>query len=664
MQRSLESILAGFADPQRNPQASLVELVDRLRPRRGDDGAAATHAIRALIHLLQQQAAFREGLAEALVKLLAQTRHLSLYVATGIFPPTGFFSETARRIGCTVLPEVIDPGQLKDVLGLIFHRPDDDVWVEAVDDGLWRELLATLFPAGAPTPGPGWPGAVGQMLDALRVLSYHVSSIGLDPELVRVLASLEDYDSPFLAQNVEMLAYLERYPRDGAGEAAPVEDDRHLRVLLLQCQDVMVRIRRRASQQGTSLSLTFKMERLEQNLDRMDRLLGLLERVRLGQQAPMEGVVGLFKHLVKGECRKNHLGAYLQRNIELLSLRVTENAGRAGEHYITDTRGEYFALVRSAMGAGVIIAVMAGLKLVIGKLGLAPLNEALAVSLNYGLGFVLIHLLHFTVATKQPAMTANAIAASIDEAGGKARDLHRLVDLIVRTIRSQVGAIFGNVVVAVPVAMLIALAVHFLAGAHYLAPAKADALLAAVHPWSGALIYAGIAGVCLFLSGLVAGYFDNLAAYDRIPERLLQVRWARRVLGEVRLQGVARYVGDNLGALAGNLLFGFMLGGVSALGMLFGLPLDIRHIAFASAHVGYALASLDFALAWQPVALAALGVGLIGVANLLVSFSLALMVAMRARQVSFAQGRALFRQVLGRLLRRPGAFLWPPRGGA
>jgi len=313
------------------------------------------------------------------------------------------------------------------------------------------------------------------------------------------------------------------------------------------------------------------------------------------------------------------------------------------------------------MGAGLIIALMGGLKLVIGKQGLAPLNQALAVCLNYGLGFVLIHLLHFTVATKQPAMTANAIAASIDEASGKTRDLHRLVELIARTIRSQIGAIFGNVVVAVPVAMLIAMGIHALSGAHYLDATTSEHLLDSVHPLSGAVIYAAIAGVCLFLSGLIAGYYDNLAAYDRIPERLLQLSWARRLLGEARLARVADYVGNNLGALTGNLLFGFMLGGVTALGLLFGLPLDIRHIAFASAHAGYAIASLNFEVAWDAVAVTALGVGLIGLANLTVSFALALMVALRARQVSFAQGRMLSRLVLQGLLTKPGAFLWPPR---
>src|SRR5574337_906255 len=599
MRRSLESILDGFSDPRRDPVALLGEVVDHLRPRRNDDTAAA-HALRPLILLLQQRPAWRESMAAALIGLLERTRQVSLYATAGIFPPTGFVHEAARRIGCTLLPEVVDRDQLKDLLGLVFHRPEDGEWMEAADGALWLALLETLFEDGRPISGDTLPVGTGQLVDGLAVLSYHVAAIGLDAELVRVLASLEDYESPFLAPNVEMLAHLRRFTAAWEENGALEEDDRHLRVLLDQCREVMQRIRRRASQEGTSVSLTFKMERLGQNLRRIEEMLDVLEEIRPGRpKAPMLArAVPLFKHLVRSECRKNHLGYYVKRNIELLSLRVTENASRTGEHYITETRSEYLQLVRSAMGAGLIIAFMAGIKLVIAEQHLAPLNEALAACLNYGLGFVLIHLLHFTVATKQPAMTANAIAASIVEA---------------------------------------------------------------VDPLGGALIYAGIAGACLFLSGLVAGYFDNLAAYDRIPERLLQLPWARRLLGPARLARIADYVGNNLGALAGNFLFGFMLGGVTALGVLFGLPLDIRHIAFSSAHSAYAIASLDFAVGWQTVAVAALGVGLIGVVNLTVSFALALWVALRARQVTFAQGRALIGMVLKALLTRPGAFLWPPR---
>ncbi|NTV11637.1 MAG: site-specific recombinase, partial [Zoogloea sp.] len=55
-----------------------------------------------------------------------------------------------------------------------------------------------------------------------------------------------------------------------------------------------------------------------------------------------------------------------------------------------------------------------------------------------------------------------------------------------------------------------------------------------------------------------------------------------------------------------------------------------------------------------------LGVALIGLVNLMVSFSLALMVALRARRVSFAQGGALLRLIGQRLADDPREFLFPP----
>lgn len=98
-------------------------------------------------------------------------------------------------------------------------------------------------------------------------------------------------------------------------------------------------------------------------------------------------VVSLFKQLVYSECHKNDVSEHWHENMEVMALRVTENASRTGEHYITDSRPEYFGLMRSAMGAGVIIALMAMLKILLSKMQLAPLTEAILFSLNYGFGF-------------------------------------------------------------------------------------------------------------------------------------------------------------------------------------------------------------------------------------------------------------------------------------
>ncbi|MDZ4211407.1 MAG: preprotein translocase subunit TatB, partial [Methylotenera sp.] len=197
---------------------------------------------------------------------------------------------------------------------------------------------------------------------------------------------------------------------------------------------------------------------------------------------------------------------------------------------------------------------------------------------------------------------------------------------------------------------------------HFVSPEKARHLLADIDPInSGALFYAAIAGVCLFLSGLIAGYHDNLAVYNKIPQRLRALNWLQKLLGVARLDRIANYIENNLGALAGNFYFGCLLGGMAAIGVLFGLPFDIRHITFSSAFVGFSMVGLDFMLSWQAVLFAGLGLVLIGIVNLAVSFGLALYVAMKSRKVRFKQWRLLLGNLASRLNQHPGEFILPPQ---
>ncbi|MCK7497160.1 MAG: site-specific recombinase [Comamonadaceae bacterium] len=55
------------------------------------------------------------------------------------------------------------------------------------------------------------------------------------------------------------------------------------------------------------------------------------------------------------------------------------------------------------------------------------------------------------------------------------------------------------------------------------APARTTSIRSA-----GRMPHAAIAGVFLFLSGLISGYFDNKASYARIGERVARLRWLRR----------------------------------------------------------------------------------------------------------------------------------------
>jgi site-specific recombinase len=641
----------------------IAGLVSKIRPSKSTQAVHAEHMIGALCHILGRRAELRAALRTALLKLLGAHKPVSLYVESGILPSTGFFTELYRRVSHKILPEAIDSNYLKDIFALAFTRHDDEVWVNAVPDVRWLELLAALrFDEQAPETILPLP--VRGIVDAVLVLSYRISSIGLEPELIRNEPSLDEFASPFLTQNDEVGEYLEQFALAWADSTLVFQDEKHIHVLLGQCAQIIQRIRRTASRCGTSISLTFLLQRLTQQLERMECLLAILTALReekTGERArPL--FVGLFKTLVSGECHKNDVRQHWRESLELLALRVTENASRTGEHYITSTRPEYFALLKSAMGAGLVIAFMAVLKLQLAKEHLPPLTEALLFSLNYGLGFMLIHILHFTVATKQPAMTASAIAASISEQGGNSRDMESLTSIIAQTLRSQLAAILGNVLVVIPMAMLIAWGVMEATGVHFIPPEKAHHLMEDIDPiHSLAVFYAAIAGVCLFLSGLIAGHHDNLAMYNRIPQRLKQLRWLERLLGKARLSRVADYVENNLGALAGNFYFGCMLGGMTAIGVLFGLPVDIRHITFSSAYLGFSLIGLDFAMQPQELWLGVLGIALIGLVNLVVSFTLALSVAMKARKVTFTQRRALLQSLGRRFRQKPGEFLLPPK---
>jgi site-specific recombinase len=221
--------------------------------------------------------------------------------------------------------------------------------------------------------------------------------------------------------------------------------------------------------------------------------------------------------------------------------------------------------------------------------------------MNYSLGFMLVHVLHFTIATKQPAMTAARIAAALHESDQKGSKKARQADadsmaaLINKVFRTQVVAVLGNLATVIPIAFLLALGYWYLFGHHLVNPEKARHLIHDSHPWESlALLHAAIAGVWLFVSGLVSGYYDNKALYTRMGQRVQQLHGLRRLLGRERLARFGRYLEDNLGGLMGNAVFGVLMGTTATVGFLLGLPLDIRHVTFSSANLAIGFVGLDY----------------------------------------------------------------------
>jgi site-specific recombinase len=260
-------------------------------------------------------------------------------------------------------------------------------------------------------------------------------------------------------------------------------------------------------------------------------------------------------------------------------------------------------------------------------------------------------------------MTAARIAAALGDPAQRSARVARenLVELSVQVMRGQWTAVLGNVGVALPLAALLAWLLLGPLGLPLAGEAKAQSLLHQLDPLGSTFLFAAIAGVCLFLSGVVAGYCDNLCVFHHLPRRLAHMPLLVRAAGRPRAARIGAYVEHHFGALCGNFLFGLMLGGVSLFGQLSGLPLDIRHVAFGSANLGVAGATL-----WGDVPGTALLIGLIGVAgiglvNLAVSFSLSLLLALRAQQRPWSLLPEAASAIFAHLRRHPLApFRLPP----
>ncbi|ENU24882.1 hypothetical protein F993_00265 [Acinetobacter proteolyticus] len=666
MHLTLSDLFLKMQEQLDQPQAVLdeqllIELVNRIRPKNSNDADEVKQRIHALIKILLLTPTSAILLQNFLLKLISQYKQLSLYADSGILSLDGFWNQLGQRLGAHFLPLVEDGQQLKTLIGKVFHQENDGEWLDLIENQDWITLFNLLGESQSNTIEKQI--SKNELIKAITVLSYRISGIGLYPEFINAQPEITEYESPFLVQNREIVEFIEKYKKQIDDQDAvvvlPPPDASQAFVMLDQCREVVLKIRRATKRIGVSISLTYLLSLLEQAIDRIELLLTLLASKN---DARYTALGELIVDLTKAHYNEKSVRHLLTSTSELIALQVTENASKTGEHYVSTDKAGFFGMYKAAAGAGAIIATMATLKILTARLVLAPFGHAFLYSMNYALGFMLIHVLHFTVATKQPAMTAAALASTVQQQkGSKTAQIAELAALIINIIRTQFIAILGNISIAIPTAALITFLWQYNLGEPLLNHAKSAALLHSLNPFTSlAVPHAAIAGVCLFFSGLIAGYFDNLAVYRKVGPRLKQHRRLKRWMGQPRLDKFANYIETNLGALAGNFLFGIMLGSMGTIGFILGLPLDIRHIAFASANFIQGLMTIggpDIGL----ILVSFLGVMLIGLTNLFVSFTLTIIVALRARRVRFAQWKPLAKLVTTHFLTRPSDFFWPPK---
>lgn len=397
------------------------------------------------------------------------------------------------------------------------------------------------------------------------------------------------------------------------------------------------------------------MLRLQANIQRLKTLLNLLQADPARKS--LERELALFLELAGALNKKQNLSAFITGHMSLLASQIAELSGKTGERYISNNKREFLKLGLAALGGGFIVAFFTISKAKLEAMRLPLLFEALAFGMNYAVGFLLIFISHSTLATKHPAMTAQRVAKALDESGA----VDNLSSFIVKVIRSQAVAFAGNILMAFLTAILLMEAYEAATGKPLIDAGKARHLMEDLHPWKSlALFHAAIAGVGLFLAGVVSGFYDNQSLYHKFSTRLKRLRQFRPFHKSRRFIRLADYLGDNLGNLAGNVFLGFYLGSIAAIGAIVHLPLDIRHVTFSSGNLGLALGRLDHAPAGA-IAVSAAGIALIGLVNFTFSFGLALAVGIKSRKIRFRRSAVLFRKLAARLAKYPLDFIYPPK---
>jgi site-specific recombinase len=607
--------------------------------------------LRRLLDVLDRQPGWKGNVARTLRSIIRETSALQLLSETGLPRQFGLFHELGKRMSDRFLPVAPDSLQLGALFDRLFAYRDDAVWIKRLDDTTVQRFFDLLH-FGVVPEEKNWNTLPGDLEDAAILLATQLRVSGCSDPIRSLIKHERIRDLPFFKLSAVLQAALAA--RDQGDTKSLMAELHSLHLLADQCCHGVEAVTAHLEHRGVSTEVVYQLAFIEACVSRFE----LLVELAFTPELPPARFSGVLAQLIEEHQARKSVADLLRKTFHLLARKIVERTAETGEHYFSRTREEYRQMVWRAAGGGAIMAFTTWFKSIIFSWHMAGLMEGIAASLNYSAGFVAIQLTGCTLATKQPATTAPALAARMHTLRDpKAMD--ELVDEIAILIRSQTAAIFGNLITIVPVMVLIFMANLWLRGAPIYTPEKAEKVLRALTILGPSPLYAAFTGVLLCASSLVAAWADNWFAYRRIGRSLQTDRHLVRILGASRAAGFAGYCVRHVSGFAGNVSLGFMLGILPEVALFSGIPLDIRHVTLSSGQATAAVCSLGSkVMLTRTFWLAVLGIASIGLLNVVVSFGCALWVAGRARGLRGPERRVIYQAVAKRLWQRPLSFLF------
>ena len=613
--------------------------------------AFAEHTrLRLLLQVLDRNSEQAKRFAACLRSILRDNDARSLFADTGMAARPGLAGELVARLQTKVLPVAPNRAELADVFALLFISEHDAEWVAALDEGLIARLAQILDGDDDHAPVLSTLGAA--LSDSIALLSSQIAAAALEAPIRMRLDSPQE--STRVLMQLPRLAHELIHSESGSEQRLQLLNQ--LRAALERARTAVNSVYDHLERFGVSVDVVFQVERTRLRIERVEQLLAVWTG-----QGGLTAHTALVAQLITANQQRSSVRALLGETYQLLGRKVVERSAETGEHYIARTRRDYFGMWRMAAGGGLLTAGTVYLKFFIAALHLNKFVEGVLFSLDYVGSFLAIHFAHFTLATKQPAMTAPALAQKLDDVS-RPEGRAAFVDETIALIRSQMAAISGNLAIVFPVALGAQLLVLHTFGGNLLSKEKAEATIASFSLLGPTPIYAAFTGVLLWLSSLTAGWADNWFALHRLHDALAYQRRLKWVFGAVRAQAIADFARKHVAGVAANVSLGLMLGLVPTVLAFIGIPLDVRHVTLSTGSVAASVGVLGFdTMLTAPFWWAVGGIASMGVLNLAVSFALAFSMALRSHGLKPGMRRLLQGLVLRRLLQHPLQAILPPK---
>jgi len=650
-----------------DPRASLPERhlwLARLMQWLRHGGPAAAGAtprpvlrLRQMLQVLDSHPQHRDAVQGLLQAFWREIDFAALFAEFGFSPRLSLRSALWQRVQARLLPATPDTRDLAALFPLLFEDADQD-WLGALDATTLDAAAHLLCPEGGSSH---WHDG---LLEALNHLVSAVRAAGFAAPLrLRMDAALLA-DNPFgqLARSADELAAA----LTAEDSALAAQQANVLRALLDACRRAAASIAGHLEEHGVSVDIVFEADQLHARTQRIEELLDAL----LAPSPPE--ALRLLIGMVRVQAGTRSVRALLARHYSLLARQVAERSAATGERYITRDRAEYRDMLARAAGGGAVLAGTTLLKYGLLALGLSAFWGGVAASANYTLSFIAIGLLHFTLATKLPAMTAPALAAKLAPADAEAARsdgdgarIEAFVDEVAHLIRSQAAGIAGNLALCAPLVLGLQWLGTQVLGAPPVGRQEAEHILASLTLLGPTPLFAAFTGVLLFASSLMAGWAENWFVFQRLDSA---IAWNPRIvarLGAARARRWSRWWRANISGLAASVSLGLMLGLLPPVLGFVGVGLDVRHVTLSTGQLAAALGAIGLPLLAEPTFWwCVAGIAAIGVLNVGVSFWLAFKVALRSRGIAVRERYALRAAIRRRLWHAPQSFLWPPRAAA